>query len=61
MLVYDPRDNKTKESNNPALIVGYYIEQTIINSSLQLDNNFYRMLINEANYWDDKLSSLTIK
>jgi len=61
MIVYDPRNNTEEESNNPALLAAYYIEQIAIKLSLELNTDFYRVVIDDANYFEEEVSSLTIK
>ena len=52
MIVYDPRDNKYKESDNPALLAGQALEYILEASSISLSEDFYITIINFANYCD---------
>ena len=51
MVVYDPRDNVIKESDNPALIYADIALNQI--SKKDLEDDFYLKIINMANRYDE--------
>ena len=61
MRVYDPRDNTEKESNNVALIINQIFWEAAMETGVKLDNDFFRILIQNAGYYDEKVDINELK